>query len=91
MECVAAFAWNHWPDVVEYAGSLDYTYSLDQAGQVTGITGIPVSATTGGTETAWSINRAIAARSGPILPFIAETGGLNACQLFGVVDALQSP
>lgn len=34
------------------AGSLDYTYSLDQAGQVTGITGIPVSATTGGTETA---------------------------------------
>ena len=19
MECVAAFAWNHWPDVVEYA------------------------------------------------------------------------
>ena len=52
MECVAAFAWNHWPDVVEYAGSLDYTYSLDQAGQVTGITGIPVSATTGGTETA---------------------------------------
>ena len=33
---------------------------------------------TGGTETAWAINRTLAARPGPILPFIAETGGLNA-------------
>ncbi len=33
---------------------------------------------TGGTETAWAINRALANRKGPILPFIAETGGLNA-------------
>jgi len=33
---------------------------------------------TGGTETAWAINRTLAARSGPIVPFIAETGGLNA-------------
>jgi RHH-type proline utilization regulon transcriptional repressor/proline dehydrogenase/delta 1-pyrroline-5-carboxylate dehydrogenase len=32
---------------------------------------------TGGTETAWTINRALAARGGPIVPFIAETGGLN--------------
>jgi RHH-type proline utilization regulon transcriptional repressor/proline dehydrogenase/delta 1-pyrroline-5-carboxylate dehydrogenase len=32
---------------------------------------------TGGTETAWAINRTLAARRGPILPFIAETGGLN--------------
>jgi RHH-type proline utilization regulon transcriptional repressor/proline dehydrogenase/delta 1-pyrroline-5-carboxylate dehydrogenase len=32
---------------------------------------------TGGTETAWAINRALAARNGPIVPFIAETGGLN--------------
>ena len=32
---------------------------------------------TGGVETAWAINRALAARRGPILPFIAETGGLN--------------
>jgi len=32
---------------------------------------------TGGTDTAAAINRAIAARPGPILPFIAETGGLN--------------
>ena len=32
---------------------------------------------TGGTETAWVINRQLAARQGPILPFIAETGGLN--------------
>jgi RHH-type transcriptional regulator, proline utilization regulon repressor / proline dehydrogenase / delta 1-pyrroline-5-carboxylate dehydrogenase len=36
------------------------------------------AAFTGGTETAWTINRALAARTGPILPFIAETGGLNA-------------
>ena len=33
---------------------------------------------TGSTETAWSINRALAARSGPIVPLIAETGGQNA-------------
>jgi RHH-type proline utilization regulon transcriptional repressor/proline dehydrogenase/delta 1-pyrroline-5-carboxylate dehydrogenase len=32
---------------------------------------------TGGTETAWAINRTLAARRGPILPLIAETGGLN--------------
>ena len=33
---------------------------------------------TGGTDTAWAINRKLAARDGPIVPFIAETGGLNA-------------
>ena len=32
---------------------------------------------TGGTTTAWAINRTLAARNGPIVPFIAETGGLN--------------
>ena len=32
---------------------------------------------TGGTETAWAVNRTLAARNGPIIPFIAETGGLN--------------
>lgn len=32
---------------------------------------------TGGTETAWGINRQLAAKKGPIVPFIAETGGLN--------------
>ena len=32
---------------------------------------------TGGTATAWAINRTLAARHGPIAPFIAETGGLN--------------
>jgi RHH-type proline utilization regulon transcriptional repressor/proline dehydrogenase/delta 1-pyrroline-5-carboxylate dehydrogenase len=32
---------------------------------------------TGGTDTAARINRAIAGREGPIIPFIAETGGLN--------------
>jgi len=33
---------------------------------------------TGGTDTARAINRTLAAREGPLLPFIAETGGLNA-------------
>lgn len=39
--------------------------------------GIDGVAFTGGTETAWAINRSIASRAGPIIPFIAETGGLN--------------
>lgn len=38
---------------------------------------------TGSTETAWAINRALAAKRGPIVPLIAETGGLNAM----IVDA----
>ncbi len=33
---------------------------------------------TGGTSTAQAINRSLANRAGPIIPFIAETGGLNA-------------
>jgi RHH-type proline utilization regulon transcriptional repressor/proline dehydrogenase/delta 1-pyrroline-5-carboxylate dehydrogenase len=33
---------------------------------------------TGGTDTAQGINRSLAARKGALLPFIAETGGLNA-------------
>ena len=40
--------------------------------------GIDGVAFTGGTDTASAINRSIAARPGPIIPFIAETGGLNA-------------
>jgi RHH-type proline utilization regulon transcriptional repressor/proline dehydrogenase/delta 1-pyrroline-5-carboxylate dehydrogenase len=42
---------------------------------------------TGGTETAWAINRSLAAREGPIVPFIAETGGLNG--LFADTTALK--
>ena len=38
---------------------------------------------TGSTETARRINRSLAAKDGPIVPFIAETGGLNAM----IVDA----
>ncbi len=33
---------------------------------------------TGSTEVAWTINRALAAKNGPIVPLIAETGGQNA-------------
>ncbi len=40
--------------------------------------GIAGVAFTGGTDTARAINRALAVRPGPIIPFIAETGGLNA-------------
>ena len=39
--------------------------------------GIDGVAFTGGTDTATLINRALAARPGAIIPFIAETGGLN--------------
>ena len=38
---------------------------------------------TGSTETAWRINRSLAAKDGPIVPLIAETGGINAM----IVDA----
>jgi RHH-type proline utilization regulon transcriptional repressor/proline dehydrogenase/delta 1-pyrroline-5-carboxylate dehydrogenase len=40
--------------------------------------GIDGVAFTGGTDTARAINAMLAARPGPILPLIAETGGLNA-------------
>jgi RHH-type proline utilization regulon transcriptional repressor/proline dehydrogenase/delta 1-pyrroline-5-carboxylate dehydrogenase len=46
--------------------------------RLTSLAGIDGVAFTGGTETAWAINRSLAARRGPIVPFIAETGGLNA-------------
>jgi RHH-type proline utilization regulon transcriptional repressor/proline dehydrogenase/delta 1-pyrroline-5-carboxylate dehydrogenase len=42
---------------------------------------------TGSTETARAINRALAAKDGPIGPLIAETGGMNAM----VVDATALP
>ena len=42
---------------------------------------------TGSYETARAINRALAEREGPIVPFIAETGGLNAM----VVDSSALP
>jgi RHH-type proline utilization regulon transcriptional repressor/proline dehydrogenase/delta 1-pyrroline-5-carboxylate dehydrogenase len=42
---------------------------------------------TGGTETGIAINRAIAARDGPIVKLIAETGGLNAM----IVDSSALP
>jgi RHH-type transcriptional regulator, proline utilization regulon repressor / proline dehydrogenase / delta 1-pyrroline-5-carboxylate dehydrogenase len=42
---------------------------------------------TGGTETARGIARALADRPGPIIPFIAETGGINAM----VVDSSALP
>ncbi len=42
---------------------------------------------TGGTETAQSIARTLAARPGPLIPFIAETGGINAM----IVDSSALP
>ena len=42
---------------------------------------------TGSTETARAINQALAARSGPIVPLIAETGGQNAM----IVDSTALP
>ncbi|HDZ71749.1 MAG TPA: bifunctional proline dehydrogenase/L-glutamate gamma-semialdehyde dehydrogenase PutA [Aurantimonas coralicida] len=46
-----------------------------------------VVAFTGSTETAFAINRALAARIAPIAPLIAETGGINGL----VVDATALP
>jgi RHH-type proline utilization regulon transcriptional repressor/proline dehydrogenase/delta 1-pyrroline-5-carboxylate dehydrogenase len=42
---------------------------------------------TGSTEVARAINRALAAKDGPVVPLIAETGGLNAM----IVDATALP
>jgi RHH-type proline utilization regulon transcriptional repressor/proline dehydrogenase/delta 1-pyrroline-5-carboxylate dehydrogenase len=42
---------------------------------------------TGSTEVAWRINRALAAKHGPIVPLIAETGGINAL----IVDSTALP
>ena len=42
---------------------------------------------TGSTEVAWAINRALAAKNGPIVPLIAETGGINAM----IADATALP
>jgi len=42
---------------------------------------------TGSTETAWAIQRSLANRKGPIVPFIAETGGQNAM----IVDSSALP
>lgn len=44
---------------------------------LTGHEGLDGVAFTGGTDTAWRINQTLAQRQGPIVPFIAETGGLN--------------
>jgi RHH-type proline utilization regulon transcriptional repressor/proline dehydrogenase/delta 1-pyrroline-5-carboxylate dehydrogenase len=49
--------------------------------------GVAGVAFTGSTETAWSINRTLAAKNGAIVPFIAETGGINAM----IVDATALP
>jgi len=42
---------------------------------------------TGSTQTAFAINRALAGKDAPIVPFIAETGGINAM----IVDATALP
>jgi RHH-type proline utilization regulon transcriptional repressor/proline dehydrogenase/delta 1-pyrroline-5-carboxylate dehydrogenase len=42
---------------------------------------------TGSTRTAQTLQRALAARNGPILPLIAETGGINAM----IVDSTALP
>ena len=49
--------------------------------------GVAGVAFTGSTEVAWAINRALAAKDGPIVPLIAETGGINAM----IVDGTALP
>ena len=55
--------------------------ALVKHGQTTGV------AFTGSTEVAWMINRSLAANNAPIVPLIAETGGINAM----IVDATALP
>jgi len=61
----------------------DLLHLLPGRGEIVGAAlvanpGIAGVAFTGGTTTAKSINRILAEREGAIIPFIAETGGLNA-------------
>lgn len=58
-------------------GEGDVGAALTAHAQVAGV------AFTGSTQTARAINRSLAAKDGPIVPLIAETGGLNAM----IVDA----
>jgi RHH-type proline utilization regulon transcriptional repressor/proline dehydrogenase/delta 1-pyrroline-5-carboxylate dehydrogenase len=61
------------PDVVHYViGDGDIGAKLVADPRIAGV------AFTGSTETAQHIQRALAARGGPIAPLIAETGGVNA-------------
>ena len=62
-------------------GAGDVGASLTAHADIAGV------AFTGSTDTARLINRALAAKDGPIVPLIAETGGLNAM----VVDATALP
>jgi RHH-type transcriptional regulator, proline utilization regulon repressor / proline dehydrogenase / delta 1-pyrroline-5-carboxylate dehydrogenase len=55
--------------------------------QLTAHPGIAGVVFTGSTEVARSINRTLAAKDGPIVPLIAETGGINAM----IVDATALP
>jgi len=54
---------------------------------LTGHAAVAGVAFTGSTETAWAINRSLAAKNAAIVPLIAETGGINAM----VVDATALP
>jgi RHH-type transcriptional regulator, proline utilization regulon repressor / proline dehydrogenase / delta 1-pyrroline-5-carboxylate dehydrogenase len=61
----------------------DLLHLLPGRGETVGVMmvahpGLSGVAFTGGTATAQAINRTLAAREGAIVPFVAETGGLNA-------------
>lgn len=59
----------------------------DVGGRLVAHAAVAGVAFTGSTATARSINRTLAAKDGPIVPLIAETGGLNAM----IVDATALP
>jgi RHH-type transcriptional regulator, proline utilization regulon repressor / proline dehydrogenase / delta 1-pyrroline-5-carboxylate dehydrogenase len=63
------------------AGAGDVGAALVRDPRVAGV------AFTGSTEVGWAINRALAAKDAPIVPLIAETGGINAM----IVDATALP
>ena len=59
----------------------------DVGAALVGASAVAGVAFTGSTEVGRSINRALAAKDGPIVPLIAETGGINAM----IVDATALP
>ena len=85
---VAAFAVKLAHDAGIPAGALQFVPGDGAVGaSLTADPRIAGVAFTGSTEVARLINRALAAKDGPIVPLIAETGGINAM----IVDATALP
>ena len=78
---LARVALRTWPVVTTASFAMFVLAALTADPRVAGV------AFTGSTEVGRIINRALAAKDGPIVPLIAETGGINAM----IVDATALP